>query len=357
MTELLGMALPIVAAPMGGGPSTPELVASVSDAGGLGSLAGGYQSPEALRTDIATVRRLTAAPFAVNLFAGGVPGLDPIAFEQAVTALGPLREELGLPLRPALGAVAPALEAQIEVVRGEAPAAVSFTFGLLDPAAVDELHSAGCVLIGTATSVAEAMAVADAGADAVCAQGFEAGAHRGTFLGPGESSLVGTLALVPQVCDAVAIPVIAAGAVMDGRGLAAVLSLGAGAAQMGTAFLRCPEAGTSIPYREALALAVETSTALTSRVTGRLARGIDNRLMRTLASCDVPAYPIMHALTSELRRTAGVQGVAELMSLWCGQGVAMGTERPAGEVARLVANDAATVLADTAAGCTSHQRG
>ena len=356
VTDLLGMDVPIIAAPMGGGPSTPALVASVSDAGGLGSVAGGYLSPEALEAEIAGVRQLTAAPFAVNLFAGVVPDIDPTAMEQALAALGPLRQELGLPPEPSLGELAPPLEAQIEVVVKAAPAVVSFTFGLLEPAAIDALHAAGCVLIGTATTVAEARAVADAGVDAVCTQGFEAGAHRGTFLVDGRRSLVGSVALVPQVCDAVGIPVIAAGAVMDGRGLAAMLSLGAGAVQMGTAFLRCPEAGTAIAYRAALLLAVDTSSALSSHITGRLARGIDNRLMRALAHCEVPEYPIMHVLTSELRRTAGAQGVAELMALWCGQGVAMGTDRTAGEVVAEVAAAAASVLSQAAAVCAPDRR-
>ena len=345
------MDVPIIAAPMGGGPSTPALVASVSNAGGLGSVAGGYLSPEALRAEIAAVRQLTAAPFAVNLFAGGVPEADPAAVELALAALGPLREELGLSSRPVLGEWAPPLQAQIEAVVDATPAAVSFTFGLLEPAAVDALHAVGCVIIGTATTVAEAMAVADAGADAVCTQGFEAGAHRGTFLADEHSSLVGAVALVPQVCDAVDIPVVAAGAIMDGRGLAAMLSLGAGAVQMGTAFLRCPEAGTADAYRRALALAVETSSTISSHITGRAARGIDNRLMRTLADCEVPEYPIMHVLTSELRRTAATRGIAELMALWCGQGVSMGTDRPAGEVVREVAAAAAAVLNEAAGVC------
>src|SRR5438309_4556555 len=256
--ERLGIRLPIVGAPMGGGPSTPALVAAVSEAGGLGSLAGGYLSPDRLRADIAAVRAATSKPFAVNLF---VP--TPVAptgeeLEAALAALEPYRLELGLPARPAAGGPwSEDFEAQLAVVVEERVPVTSFTFGLLPPAAVAALHDAGSLLVGTATTVEEAVAAEASGADLVCAQGSEAGAHRGTFLGAAEQALIGTLALVPQVCDAVQVPVIAAGGIMDGRGVAAALGLGAGAAALGTAFLRCPEAGTSATYRRALATATE----------------------------------------------------------------------------------------------------
>jgi nitronate monooxygenase len=189
------------------------------------------------------------------------------------------------------------------------------------------------------------VAVEASGADLVCAQGAEAGAHRGTFLGPAEQALIGTMALVPQVCDAVRIPVLAAGGIMDGRGVAAALSLGAGAAQLGTAFLRAPEAGTSPPHRRALAAATETATAVSSDVTGRAARGIENRLMRELRGVAVPPYPVMHTLTADLRRRATERDVPDLMALWCGQGAPMGTELPAGELVRRLADDAAATIA------------
>jgi nitronate monooxygenase len=200
------------------------------------------------------------------------------------------------------------------------------------------------VLVGTATTVEEAVAVEASGADLVCAQGSEAGAHRGTFLAAAEQSLVGTLALVPQVCDAVGIPVVAAGGIMDGRGLAAVLGLGAGAAQLGTALLRCPEAGTAEPYRRALATAAETSSAVTAKITGRAARGIENRLMRALRDVPVPPYPVMNTLTADLRRRANECGEPDLMSLWCGQGVRLAAEVPAGDLVRRLVDDAATTI-------------
>ena len=344
--ERLGIRLPVVAAPMGGGPSTPALVAAVSEAGGLGSLAGGYLAPDRLRADIAAVRELTDKPFAVNLFAPTPAEPTGEQIEAALAAVEPYRLQLELPARPTAGGPwAEDFDAQLAVVVEARVPAVSYTFGLLPATAVGALHDAGSLLIGTATTVEEAESVVAAGADLVCAQGSEAGAHRGTFLGPPERALIGTLALLPQVCDAVDVPVMAAGGIMDGRGVAAVLGLGAGAAVLGTAFLRCPEAGTSAPHRRALAAATETSTAVTTKITGRAARGVENRLMRDLHDVDVPPYPVMHTLTAELRRRAAERDEPDLMSLWCGQGVRLGTELPAGELVRRLADDAAATVA------------
>ena len=343
----LGIRLPIVGAPMGGGPSTPALVAAVSEAGGLGSLAGGYLSPDRLRADIRAVREATSNPFAVNLF---VPTpVDPAADEMdaALAALEPYRVELDLPPRPAAagGPWSEDFDAQVAVLVEERVPVTSFTFGLLPASAVTALHDAGSLLVGTATTVDEAVTLEASGVDLVCAQGSEAGAHRGTFLAAAEQSLIGTLALVPQVCDAVSVPVLAAGGIMDGRGVAAVLGLGAGAAMLGTAFLQTPEAGTSAPYRRALAAATESSTAVTTAITGRMARGIRNRLMRDLAGSTVPGYPVMHTLTSELRRRAAERDEPDLMSLWCGQGIRLATELPAAELVQRLADDAAATIA------------
>ncbi|HEV7863921.1 MAG TPA: nitronate monooxygenase [Acidimicrobiia bacterium] len=344
--ERLGIRLPIVAAPMGGGPGTPALVAAVSEAGGLGSLAGGYLSPDRLRADIAAVRAATSKPFAVNLFVPSPAEPTGAEIEAALAALEPYRLELGLPARPLAAAPwSEDFDAQLAVVIEQRVPVTSFTFGLLPAAAVAALHDAGSLLIGTATTVDEAVAVMASGADMVCAQGSEAGAHRGTFLGAAEQALIGTLALVPQVCDAVDVPVLAAGGIMDGRGVAAALGLGAGAAVLGTAFLRTPEAGTSATYRRALAAATDTSTAVTTAITGRMARGIENRLMRDLRDVGVPPYPVMHTLTAELRRRAAERDEPDLMSLWCGQGIRLATELPAGELVRRLADDAAATVA------------
>jgi nitronate monooxygenase len=343
--ERLGIELPIVGAPMGGGPSSPALVAAVSEAGGLGSLAGGYSSPDKLRADIAAVREATSKPFAVNLFAPTPAGVTTEEIETALGVLEPYRMELELPPRlTADGPWSEDFDAQVAVLVEERVPVTSFTFGLLPPAAAAALHDAGSLLMGTATTVEEAVSLVSSGADLVCAQGSEAGAHRGTFLADAEQSLIGTLALVPQVCDAVDVPVVAAGGIMDGRGVAAVLSLGAGAAALGTAFLQCPEAGTSASHRRALAAATETSTALTTQITGRMARGIENRLMRDLRHASVPPYPVMHTLTADLRRRATERDNPDLMSLWCGQGIRLGTELPAAELVQKLVEDAAATI-------------
>ena len=346
VTRLLGIELPVVLAPMGGGPSTVALAAAVSNAGGLGTLAGGYLTPDRLRDEIRQLRAATTRPFAVNLFIPTDVPEQPPQLESALRLLEPFRAELGLPPRPEMPAWAVDFDAQMAVVTEERVPVFTYTFGLLPPAATAELHAAGTVTIGTATNAAEAVALQEAGADAVCAQGSEAGGHHGTWLARPYDSAVGTLALVPLVRDAVDVPVIAAGGIMDGRGVAAVLCLGAGAAQMGTAFMLTPEAGTVAPHRRAMTGAAETDLSFTTTVTGRLARGVRNRLMDALRDADVPPYPVMNALTSELRRASAARDDPELMSLWCGQGAPLARQRPATDLVAEVAADVLATLED-----------
>jgi nitronate monooxygenase len=341
--QRLDIAIPVIQAPMGGGPTTTALVAAVSGAGGLGTVAGGYLAPDALRDEIRAARAATDAPFGVNVFAPVGVAVDPRTTDldrlaPVLRLLEPLRIAAGLP--PRAGAITSfAVDPfdQLAVLVEERPPVVTFTFGLLPDDVTGALRSAGVVLMGTATTVDEAIALERAGSDLVCAQGAEAGAHRGTFLAAEAEAVVGTMALVPQVVDAVAVPVVAAGGIGDGRGVAAALALGAGAAQLGTSFLRCPEAGTSAPYRRALAAAVETDTTLTAKVTGRTARGIRNRLIDELQGADVPPYPVMNALTTELRRAAAAGNDPELLSLWAGQALRLATELPAAEIVRRIA--------------------
>ena len=231
--------------------------------------------------------------------------------------------------------------AQFEALLAARPAVASFTFGILDAAQVARLQSVGSLVIGTATTVAEARAWAAVGADAVCASGMEAGGHRGTFLGSFEASMVGTLALVPQCVDALSIPVIAAGGIMDGRGIAAAQALGAQAVQMGTAFLACPESGIGPAYRAALASASATDTRVTRTFSGRPARGIVNTLMERLQAdeADVPAYPVQNALTGALRKAAAQAGRADYLSLWAGQGVAAARPLPAAALLAVLAQE------------------
>jgi nitronate monooxygenase len=220
-----------------------------------------------------------------------------------------------------------------------APAVASFHFDVLPPAEVRALRSRGSLILGSATSVAEARAWEEAGADIICAQGGEAGGHRGTFIGPAEESLIGTMALVPMIAAAVKTPVLAAGGIMDGRGIAAALGLGAAGAQMGTAFLTCPESGIAPEYKRALMSPAAARTIVTRAFSGRAARGIVNRYLELLHphQDEVPPYPIMNAMTSELRGTAARAGRMEFYSMWAGQGAPMSRALPAAElVGRLV---------------------
>ncbi|HLG67541.1 MAG TPA: nitronate monooxygenase [Acidimicrobiales bacterium] len=345
-TRATGVALPIVLAPLAGGPSTPELAAAVSEAGGLGSLGVGYASPSAIRAEVAAVRRLTAKPFAVNLFVDTPVQVSPEQIAAAWRILAPYRRELGLEEGDPPDHFAEPFDEQLAAVLEARVPLVSFTFGAPSRAVTDALHGAGSLVVATVTNVAEARAARDAGADVLCAQGAEAGGHRGTFAGDVATGLVGLAALVPDVADAAGLPVLAAGGIMDGRGVAAALALGAAGAQLGTAFLRCPEAGTSAPYRQALA-AADGATVLTSAFSGKPARGLANRMARDLAAAtDLPPYPVMNALTRDLRRQAAELGRADFLSLWAGEGVARGRELPAGElVARLVEETDAALAA------------
>ncbi|HSK42457.1 MAG TPA: nitronate monooxygenase [Candidatus Binatia bacterium] len=275
-----GLSIPVVLAPMGGGPSTPELVAAVSNAGGLGSLAAAYSNGARIEQDIAAIRKLTTKPFAVNVFSpqAQLPLNDGV--KTVADFLRPYHERLGLKAPELPQKPIEDFDEQVDAVAKAAPSIVSFTFGLLPPKVTEGLKKQGTYLMGTATTVEEAKQLERAGVDAVIAQGSEAGAHRGTFAVPAEEALIGTVALVPQVADAVRVPVIASGGIMDGRGLVAALALGASAVQMGTAFLACKEAGTNTTYREALKRERESSTTLTRAFSGRMARGLSNEFIQ-----------------------------------------------------------------------------
>lgn len=341
--EAIGIEVPIVLAPLAGGPSTPGLAAAVSNAGGLGSLGVGYLSAGGIRREVDALRRLTDKPFAVNLFVDQASRVDSGEVERAWALLAPYRAELGLADAEPPKIFAEPFEDQLQAVIDARVPVVGFTFGIPDPAVVEAVRASGAQLLLTVTSLAEATAARAAGADFLCAQGAEAGGHRGTFIGETTDGLVGLIALVPQVIDATQLPVVAAGGIMDGRGIAAALALGAGAAQLGTAFLRCPEAGTNAAYRRALA-ASDGTTRLIAGISGKAARGLPNRLASDLASAEIPPYPIMHALTRDLRRRAAEQGKPELLSLWAGQGVTASRELSAVELmARLIAETEAAI--------------
>jgi nitronate monooxygenase len=290
LARRLGLRLPIIQAPMAGGMSTPALAAAVSAAGGLGSVAGAMLEPDELRAAIADVRVGTDAPFAVNLFAP-LPPPTTERVEAWAAATGVALPER----RPAIG-----YADRLAVLISEGVPVFSFTFG------IPPLDGVEALTIGTATTVAEAVVLERAGVDAIVAQGYEAGGHRGTFLGPVDRSLIGTLALVPQVVDAVSAPVIASGGIMDGRGIAAALALGAQAVQLGTAFLRCAEAGTSPAHRAALT----QETTVTRVLTGRHARAVRTPLVDRLEATGLqpPDYPLPRHMSPEPPMLVGQAG-------------------------------------------------
>lgn len=336
LADRIGVAYPVFQAPMAGGPSTPALTAAVSEAGGLGSYGAGYVGADALRETIRATRALTARPFCVNLFAPEPdrPAPAPEDVARALAPLAPFRTEVGLPPAASPSAGQPFRE-QLRVVLEERVPVFSTTFGALSAEDVAALARSGIVVLGTATTVREARALEATGVDAIVAQSGEAGGHRGTFLGPVEGGLAGTLSLVPQIVDAVRIPVVAAGGIMDGRGIAAALALGASAVALGTAFLACPESGASRPYKDAVLSRREADeTTLTRAFSGRWARGLRNRFTEALATAPTLPYPLQNSLTADLRREAAKAGKADLLSLWAGQGVGLARAKAAGELLR-----------------------
>lgn len=333
--------LPIVQGPMAGGATTPELVAAVSNAGALGSLAGSLLSPEVLRSQVERIRSLTGRPFLLNFFVQKTPtpGEDEVA--RGAELLRPVWESLGWTELPRPKSWCEDFDAQFETLLALRPAAASFTFGILDAVQVERLHAAGILAIGTVTTVDEALAWQAIGADAVIASGIEAGGHRGTFIGRQEDATLTARELWPAVAQAVSIPVIAAGAIMTGEDIKAALALGASAVQMGTAFLVTDESGIHPAYKQRLIEAQGQPTRLTRSFSGRYARGIENRFMRQMAAIEdqVPPYPVQNALTGSIRAAAAKAGDTELMSLWAGTGVARARPMPASRLVALLASE------------------
>ena len=350
LTQLLDIELPIIQAPMAGGPTTPELVAAVSNAGGLGSLGAAYLGPDVLRETIQAVRRLTERPFGVNLFLPESPlvAAEQIAHAQAL--LDGYRAELDLPPSPQVTSYAEPFDAQLAVVLDERVPVVSFTFGVPAPEHITALRDAGLRIVGTATTVAEGRALQDAGMDAIIGQGSEAGGHRGTFTSDEahmRRALIGVMALIPQLVDAVRMPVIAAGGIMDGRGVVAALALGAAGAQMGTAFLACPESGAHPQHKAALRAGSDESTVITRAFSGRPARGLANRFAEEMQAheAELPAFPVQAALTRDIRQAAARQDRPEYLAMWAGQAAPLATTQPAAEVVRATMEQARQVLA------------
>ena len=337
--------LPIILAPMAGGPSTPRLTAAVSAAGGLGFLAAGYLTAEALADQIAATRELTPAPFGVNLFVPGAPspsGSVADYAERIATLAAEAGVELGQPRYDD-----DAWAAKLALLTADPPPVVSFTFGCPDRSVIDTLRRAGSEVWVTVTTPVEAGNAASAGADALVAQGSEAGGHRSSFTDdPGADAAggYGLLSLLQLLRARTSLPLVAAGGISTGAAVAAVLACGARAAQLGTAFLRSPEAGTPQVQRDAVASPGET--AMTRAFTGRLARGIRNKFLDDHSHAAPAAYPDVHYLTAPLRAAGRSTGSPDLVNLWAGETHELASELPAAElVTQLMAEARTAVLA------------
>ncbi|MCP3755957.1 nitronate monooxygenase [Streptomyces sp. TBY4] len=333
---------PIVQAPMAGGASCPPLAAAVCEAGGLGFLAGGYKTADGMYQEIKRLRALTRRPFGVNLFLPQSSHADPAALEVYRGHLANEAAWYGISLadEDIIGTSDDGYDAKLAILIEDPVPVVSFTFGLPSPAAFTCLRKVGTYTIATVTSVEEARAAQAAGADAVCVQGVEAGGHQGTHRddpqGDGTAG-VGLLALVAQVREAVALPIIAAGGLMRGSQIAALLAAGAEAAQLGTAFLACPESGAHPLHKKALTDPLFVRTELTRAFSGRPARGLVNRFMREHGPYAPAAYPQVHHLTAPLRKAAAAAGDPQGMALWAGQGHRLARALPAGELVEVLA--------------------
>jgi nitronate monooxygenase len=336
MTILDQLRAPIVLAPLAGGPSTPELAAAVASAGGLGFLAAGYLDAGQLGEQIARARSLTSGPLGMNVFVPGAGPADAATYQPFVGRLDRWTRERDLPLgEPRYSD--DDFSAKVEVLLLEPLPVVSFTFGCPDEDVIRALHGVGSEVWVTVTSQEEAAEAEQAGADVLVAQGAEAGGHRASFADRADLPVYGLLPLLSLISSRSAVPLVGAGGIATGTALAAVLSAGARAAQIGTAFMLCPEAGTSQVHRAALQS--DVPTALTRAFTGRLARGIRNQFMAEHADAPI-AYPELHYVTAPLRRRAREEGDPDLVNLWAGEAHALARELPAEQVVRQLVADA-----------------
>jgi len=330
LTAKLGIEYPIIQGPLGG-LSSQKLTVAVSNFGGLGSFGAHSLAPEAIKEVIGQIRSLTSKPFAMNLWVSmedeGARTSDENAFNRSLAPLTTHLAALGAP-RPTFKPYSPTrFEDQARVLLDARVPVFSFIFGIPPREVLEECRAKSIVTIGTATTPEEGAALREAGVDAIVASGFEAGGHRGSFLRSAEDSLTGTLSLVPQIAGAVDVPVVAAGGIADARGLIAALALGAEAVQMGTAFLACEESGASLLHRHALRGKKAGHTALTKGFTGRLARGIHNRLLEELnrERTEILPYPLQRSLVRNLAIPAEAAGRSDLLPLWAGQSASLST--------------------------------
>lgn len=337
LLKMLNIQHPIIQAPMALADS-PALVAAISNQGGLGSLGAALFTPEQIRVKIQKIRKLTDKPFNINLFAPtNQATYSPDQIKQAIVALNYFRKKLGMPeldnieIKPSAS-----FEEKLAVILEEQVPIFSFTFGVLSAEMINQIHSQDITIIGTATTVREAKLLEKNGVDAIVAQGYEAGGHRGTDLKITsiEDALIGTMALVPQIVDAVKIPVIASGGIMDGRGIVASIALGASGVQMGTAFLTCPESSIHPEHRKRLVSSSDESTQLTNVFTGRRARSLKNEFLHETKLRNIPIldFPAQSEIVKDIREEAKKQNNSDYMSLWAGQASALCRNKSASEL-------------------------
>lgn len=341
LTERLGLRYPIIQAPMAGGPTTPELVAAVGNAGALGSFGFAYTEAAAMQQQVAAVRTATRAPIHINLFVDDVPPPpSDEAVQASLGALRPMYTALGIePPRRIDAPYCPDLDSQVRAVLALRPAVLSMHFHQLSAQTIAEARAQGIVVAACATNLAEARHIESLGIDFIIAQGAEAGGHRGTFLGSAEDSMIGTLALVRSLVRNCALPVVATGGIMDGAGLAAALALGACGVQMGTAFLAVKESGASEVHKRALFEHADAATTITRAFSGRPARGIRNAFIARAEAEHIPLlpFPVQNKVTGPLRGAAAKQNNPDYVSLWAGQAYTLARRMDAAELVRTVA--------------------
>ncbi|EPL15992.1 nitronate monooxygenase family protein [Pseudomonas sp. CF161] len=344
IVDLLGIELPIIQAPMAGATGSAMVIAA-AQAGALGSLPCAMLSPEQIRQEVQNIRQATQAPLNLNFFCHQTPAPDPERDAQWKNLLQPYYRELGADFDAPtpISSRAPFDHVSCELVEELRPEIVSFHFGLPEPSLLERVKATGAKILSSASTVDEAVWLEQHGCDAIIAMGYEAGGHRAIFLGDDLNSQVGTMALVPQIVDAVTLPVIAAGGIGDARGIVAAFALGASAVQMGTAYLFTPEAKISAAHHQALRSAKESQTALTNLFTGRPARGIVNRIMREIGPINplAPAFPLAGGALMPLR----AKDDADFANLWSGQALRLGVELSTHELTRRLAEQALAQLA------------
>jgi nitronate monooxygenase len=352
LSARLGLASPIIQAPMAGGPSSQELVAACSAAGALGSFGFAYTQPEDMKKQSAFVRAKTDRPFGINLFTSSQPAQIAAASQRgALDAVAGYYKELGLPApEPVDAPYAPDLETQLDAIAQIRPRVFTVHLNDLNEKRVKAFRALDILVGGSATCVEEAQRLERLGFDFVIAQGGEAGGHRGSYLRDPYQSLTGTLALTRLVVRAVKLPVIAAGGIMDGAGIAAVLALGAQAAQLGTAFIPCPESGASQVHKDLLLQAKEDTTQVTEKFSGKPARGLANRFIAEMAAMNAPqlAFPAQNSVTGRLRQASAKAGRPDFIALWAGQAAPLARALPAADLIRLLNEEAVAAIRGTA---------